>query len=62
MHLFTFAFYAAGALYALFCKPILVFYFVAIIVGYLVIGYIYPGAKNLSSRKKIMVATWPPPS
>ena len=62
MHLFEFAFYTAGTLYALFSQQILIFYFLLIVGLYILIGNFYPGAKDISIRKKIMVGTWTPPS
>lgn len=62
MHLFEFAFYTAGALYALFTEQILIFYFLLVVGAYIVIGAIIPGSKEISIRKKIMLATWTPPS
>eukprot|EP00919_Chromeraceae_sp_WS-2016_P041590 GHVR01099095.1.p1 GENE.GHVR01099095.1~~GHVR01099095.1.p1 ORF type:complete len:123 (+),score=9.52 GHVR01099095.1:1117-1485(+) len=62
MHLFEFAFFASGVLYALFCQQLLIFYFLLIVGAYLLIGKFIPGAKELSTRKKIMAATWSPPS
>ena len=62
MHLFEFAFYTAGTLYALFTEQILIFYFLLIVGAYILISTIYPGAKNIGIRKKIMLGTWAPPS
>jgi hypothetical protein len=30
--------------------------------AYILIAYLYPGAKDISIRKKIMLGTWTPPS
>ena len=62
MHLFEFAFYTAGALYAIFTEQILIFYFLVIVGLYILVGSLLPGTSELSIRKKIMVATWTPPS
>ncbi len=62
MHLFEFAFYTAGTLYALLTEQILIFYFLLIVGGYILISSIYPGAKDIGIRKKIMLGTWSPPS
>jgi hypothetical protein len=62
MHLFEVAFYTAGTLYALFAEQVLIFYFLLVVGAYIAIGEFLPGAKNLSIRKKIMLATWSPPS
>jgi len=62
MHLFEFAFYSAGILYALFSEQILIFYFLLIVGLYILIATLYPGAREISIRKKIMLGTWTPPS
>ncbi len=62
MHLFEIAFYTAGTLYALFSAPILIFYFLVVIGIYIAISTFLPGAKSISTRKKIMLGTWTPPS
>lgn len=62
MHLFEFAFYTAGTLYALFTEQILIFYFLIIVGAYIMISTLYPGAQNIGIRKKIMLGTWTPPS
>jgi hypothetical protein len=62
MHLFEFAFYSAGTLYALFTDQILIFYFLLIVGLYILISVFYPGAKDIGIRKKIMLGTWTPPS
>lgn len=62
MHLFEFAFYTAGTLYALFQEQLLLFYFLLVVGVYLLVSNLLPGAKELSIRKKIMVGTWTPPS
>lgn len=58
MHLFGVAFIVAGVLYAIFQERLLILYFALTVVGYLVISLIVPGGRNISNRKKIMVATW----
>ena len=62
MHLFEFAFYTAGALYAIFTEQVLIFYFLVVVGVYILVGNLLPGASELSIRKKIMTATWTPPS
>lgn len=62
MHLFEFAFYTAGALYAIFTEQVLIFYFLVVVGVYILVGNLLPGASELSIRKKIMAATWTPPS
>jgi len=32
------------------------------VVGYVAISFVIPGGKNISNRKKIMVATWENPA
>ena len=58
MHLFEFAFFTAGALYAIIEKQQLIVYFLMVVVAYVIISLIYPGAKSISNRKKIMLSTW----
>jgi hypothetical protein len=62
MHIFEFAFYTAGILYALFTEQILIVYFLVVVGVYILLGSLIPGATELSIRKKIMAATWTPPS
>ncbi len=62
MHIFEFAFYTAGILYALFTEQILIVYFLVVVGVYILIGNLLPGGSELSIRKKIMAATWTPPS
>lgn len=62
MHVFQVAFYTSGALYALFVDRTLFLYFLAVIAIYMGIAAILPGAKNISTRKKLMLGTWSPPS
>lgn len=62
MHLFEVAFYTAGVFYALFSEQILIFYFLLVVGAYLIASNVYPGAKNIGIRKKIMLGTWSPPS
>lgn len=45
MHLFEFAFYTAGFLYALFAEQILILYFLLVVVAYIALGAFLPGAK-----------------
>lgn len=62
MNVWTFAFYTTGILYALFYERMLIIYFLLVLGIYVVISIILPGAKNISTRKKIMLGTWTPPS
>lgn len=62
MHVFEFAFYASGTLYALFYEPRLLLLFLAIVGLYTLISTFYPGAANVRTRRKIMFATWSEPS
>lgn len=52
------SFYAAGVLYAIFNEPILLAYFLFFVGGYIAISATYKDAKNVGSRKKIMMSTW----
>jgi hypothetical protein len=61
MHLFKVAFYASGAYYALFVDRGLLVSFFVVVAIYLIISKLI-GGKDLSTRKKIMVATWTDPS
>ena len=62
MHIFQVAFFAAGALYAIFEAQQLILYFFMIVGIYMAISAFYPGGKNVSNRKKIMLSTWSEPS
>lgn len=62
MHIFQVAFFGAGALYALFEEQELLLYFFMIVGIYMAISAFYPGGKNISNRKKIMLSTWSEPS
>lgn len=62
MHIFEFAFYSCGVVYALLHQPSLVLLFLAIVGGYCLISFLYPGAANVRARRKIMFATWSAPS
>jgi len=62
MHLFKVAFYASGAYYALFVDQGLLIPFFSVIAIYLVISHFIVGGKPISTRKKMMVATWTDPS
>ena len=63
MHLFQVAFYASGIYYALFVDRGLLIPFFTIVAAYLIISaFFIKGAKNISIRKKIMLATWSEPS
>ena len=62
MHVFMVAFAFAGACYAIFEQQSLLVYFSMVVAAYVVISALLPGAKNISIRKKIMLATWTHPS
>jgi hypothetical protein len=62
MHVFQVAFYAAGVYYALFidCRALVPFF--TVVALYFIISAVLPRAKTLGNRKKLMQATWSPPS
>ena len=62
MHLFSFAFAFAGVCYAIFEQQSLIVYFGLVIASYIAISMFYPGAKDISIRKKIMLGTWSDPN
>lgn len=62
MHLFGVAFIVAGVLYSIFQERLLILYFILTVIGYLAISFVIPGGRNISNRKKIMVATWEDPA
>jgi hypothetical protein len=62
MHVFQVAFYGAGVYYALFVDRAALFPFIAILAIYFILSAYLPGAKTLSTRKKLMSATWTEPS
>ena len=62
MHVFQVAFYGAGAFYALFIDQTALIPFFAIVLLYIIASALLRGAKSLSTRKKIMQATWGHPS
>jgi hypothetical protein len=62
MHLFQFAFYGTGLVYALFYDFKLIYIFMGFVIAYCVISSIYPGAENVPNRRKIMFASWSQPS
>jgi hypothetical protein len=63
MHVFEVAFYASGAYYAIFVERGLLLPFVAVVVIYLLISsFFLKGAKDLSIRKKVMLASWTEPT
>lgn len=62
MHIFKVAFYVSGAVYALFFEQGLLIPFIAVVVIYLLAGKFLNGGKDISTRKKIMLATWSDPS
>ncbi len=61
MHLFEFAFFMSGVIYALVQEQMLLFYFLLIVGIYLLLSIIRPGGIGISNRKKIMVSTWDAP-
>ena len=63
MHVLKVAFYVSGAYYALFVEQSLLIPFLAVVVIYFLIGsFFLKGAKGISIRKKIMLATWSEPT
>lgn len=62
MHIFKVAFYVSGAVYALFFEQGLLIPFFAVVVIYLLAGKFLNGGKDISTRKKIMLATWSDPA
>jgi hypothetical protein len=63
MHLFKIAFYVSGAFYALFIEQALLIPFLGVVGIYLLIStFFIKGAKDISIRKKLMLATWSDPS
>lgn len=56
------AFYFSGAFYALFVDRTLLLPFFAVVLLYLLIASCLRGAKDISTRKKIMLASWTEPS
>jgi hypothetical protein len=61
MNALEFAFYGAGIYYALFIEQVLFIPFLAIVAFYLIASALLKGAHHLSTRKKIMQATWGEP-
>ncbi len=62
MHVFQVAFYGAGVFYALFVDQTILIPFLVIVALYVAAPFFIPGAKSLSTRKKIMQGTWGDPS
>jgi hypothetical protein len=62
MHIFEFAFYSAGAIYAVLYEPRLVWLFLLVVGIYCLISFLYPGAADVRARRKIMFATWAEPA
>ena len=62
MHVFQVAFYVSGVYYALFIDRSALFPFFAVLAIYCGLSAWLPGGQTLSTRKKIMQATWTPPS
>lgn len=62
MHVFQVAFYGAGVYYALFIDRTVLLPFILIVALYVALSALLPRAKSLSTRKKIMAATWSTPA
>jgi hypothetical protein len=63
MHVFKIAFYVSGIYYALFVDRAMLLPFFAVVLGYFLIStFLLKGSKDISIRKKIMLATWSEPS
>lgn len=62
MHLYEVAFYAAGTYFAVFVDNRVLIPFFAIVIIYSVASAQFKGVQELSTRKKIMQATWSHPS
>ena len=62
MNLLELAFYLTILTWICVEYPVLLAVFFGTIVIYLVIAELYPGAKAASNRRKIMFASWAPPS
>ncbi len=58
MHIFKVAFYVSGAVYALFFDQGLLIPFTIVVVIYLLAGKFLNRGKDISTQKKIMLATW----
>jgi uncharacterized membrane protein YfcA len=56
------AFYFSGAYYALFVDRALLLPFFAVVLIYVLIASCMRGARDISTRKKIMLASWTEPS
>ena len=61
MHVFNVAVYASFAYYALFVERSLILAFLAVIAIYFLLSFAIKG-KSLSTRRKLMLATWSDPS
>lgn len=63
MHVLKVAFYVSGIYYALFVDHSLMLPFLAVVALYFIVGgFFLKGAKSISIRKKIMLATWSDPA
>ena len=62
MHVFEVAFYFSGVYYALFIDRSVLIPFTCVLALYFIASALLPGAKDLSTRKKMMNATWTHPS
>ena len=58
MHLFELAFYLCGTYLAVFVRQTILYLFITIIALYLLLSTLMPNSQTISSRKKIMLATW----
>lgn len=61
MHVFNVAVYASFAYYALFVDTTLIYTFLAVIAIYFLLSMFVKG-NGLSTRRKLMLATWSDPS
>ena len=61
MHIFKVAFYLTSIIYVLCCQFWLVYWFAGFVGVYCLVSYFYPGAKDLSIRRKFTLANWEPP-
>ena len=62
MHIFKVAFYLTAIVYVLFCQLWLVYWFMSFVGIYCLISYFYPGAQHMSTRRKVVSATWDAPN
>lgn len=62
MHVFKVSFYLTAIVYVLCCQTWLLWWFLGFVAVYCLLSYFYPGAQDLSTRRKFTLATWEPPS